>query len=68
MTTTDIRRMNADEDYGFDISGFIHLQPCPLLRRMVTTSKNGQVVLVRERLNIRSFHLSQYVMRIDQRL
>ena len=26
MTTTDIKTMNADEDYGFDISGFIHLQ------------------------------------------
>jgi len=26
MTTTDIKTMNADEDYGFDIFGFIHLQ------------------------------------------
>ena len=26
MTATEIRTMNADEDYGFDIAGFIHLQ------------------------------------------
>lgn len=26
MTTTDIRTLNADEQYGFDVSGFIHLQ------------------------------------------
>ena len=26
MTVTEIRTMNADEDYGFDIAGFIHLQ------------------------------------------